>query len=194
MIGWLYIREGMTGNEQIGPFTDPQIAELATARKIGRDTAVAHPTKTRGQWVSAEEIPALRKIFEAAEAKRAKPKIETKTKVITTEVIENRPADLPLSIPNAPRYAPPSVPESAPVSAPYYPPQPAPSPFVPGHAPTPHTTIVVHNQAVSSSNSGDGNAAGFACLITMIILGVSLVVGVVVFFLCCGGLGLAAGS
>ena len=86
MIGWLYIREGMTGNEQIGPFTDPQIAELATARKV------------------------------------------------------------------------------------------------------------VHNQAVSSSNSGDGNAAGFACLITMIILGVSLVVGVVVFFLCCGGLGLAAGS
>ena len=47
MIGWLYIREGMTGNEQIGPFTDPQIAELATARKIGRDTAVAICSRSR---------------------------------------------------------------------------------------------------------------------------------------------------
>ena len=194
MIGWLYIREGITGNEQIGPFTDSQIAELATARKIGRETAIAHPTKTRGQWVSAEEIPALRRIFEAAEEKRAKPKIEIKSKIITTEVIENKPADLPLSIAESPKYAPPSVPEPAPTPAPYYPPQPAASPFIPGHAAPSHTTIVVHNQAISSSNSSNANGAGFGCLVAMIIIGVSLVVGVVVFFLCCGGLGLAAGS
>lgn len=62
--GWLYILETMTGNHQNGPVADKDLADLARRGKIKASTLLMHPSKSRGGWVAAEQIPALKAIFE----------------------------------------------------------------------------------------------------------------------------------
>lgn len=68
---WLYVKENFIGTtETVGPIPEAELTGLVKAGKLKRDTQIASPTRTKGQWCALSNIPGLLKLLEAGEQER----------------------------------------------------------------------------------------------------------------------------
>lgn len=74
--GWYYKREGLLDDSNEGPFSDEALLQLCFDGKVAPKTLVAHPAKTKGQWVPIERLPAAKKRFEEGELHRRQQKAD----------------------------------------------------------------------------------------------------------------------
>jgi hypothetical protein len=82
--GWFYYVEGILQSGPVGPISSNELRTAAIKKSIKRETLVFHQRLTHGEWVNAEKVPAIGKVFderEAAIAKAAASRKQKKAKV-----------------------------------------------------------------------------------------------------------------
>ena len=68
---WYYVTEGVLGTTQnVGPVPEAEIVSLARESRINHDTLVSSPTRTKGGWVAAKQIPGLLRAFQVGDEER----------------------------------------------------------------------------------------------------------------------------
>jgi hypothetical protein len=68
---WLYQRSTLLGTtETVGPLAEEELIRLAKCGKLARETLLASPTRTNGQWLALTSIPGLLQTLERGEQDR----------------------------------------------------------------------------------------------------------------------------
>lgn len=71
---WFYLRETFTGEHDEGPFTEPELFDLAKSGKIKPKTKLKSPTRTKGQLVYAEALKGIMQAIELGKQEAAEAK------------------------------------------------------------------------------------------------------------------------
>lgn len=67
---WFYMKSGLIGDEQAGPFAESEFIQLIQAGGIGRKSLICSPTRTSGNWIAVDSHPKLLEIWQAGQSQR----------------------------------------------------------------------------------------------------------------------------
>ncbi len=67
---WHYLKSGMMGESEEGPFAEKEFIQLLKSGTIKETTAVFSPSRTRGKWIKAGSIKSLANTIKTGTAKR----------------------------------------------------------------------------------------------------------------------------
>ena len=92
---WTYKLQGAFASDPVGPLPEAKLASLAKGGQIKKNTLVASPTRTKGQWVEARKFPPLAKMIEEAAKPNEVAVVEavpvespTSNEVVPAQVVE----------------------------------------------------------------------------------------------------------
>ena len=74
---WYYMKTSVLGENQEGPLQEQVFLKLATTGEIDKDTKISSPTRTKGQWISAQAIPSLMAKINEGKLNRKAEKIQS---------------------------------------------------------------------------------------------------------------------
>jgi hypothetical protein len=69
MAGWHYVQRGTIQDTTVGPLSDADMEAAIFAKRVTAQTQVAHPQVTRGQWVAASTVRAIKQRIDLLHAR-----------------------------------------------------------------------------------------------------------------------------
>jgi hypothetical protein len=79
-MGWSYIKSSLTGDEQIGPVSQPDFAQAVLNGTVTPTTKINHLKQTNGMWVDAAEVPFTNRLFQHIKEKKVNAQAEAEQK------------------------------------------------------------------------------------------------------------------
>lgn len=75
---WYYLKTSLTSEDQVGPISEAEFIAAIKSGAVKPKSKVNSPTRTKGNWIAAGSMPAIKNVFEKVKQAKAQKKIEKK--------------------------------------------------------------------------------------------------------------------